>query len=100
MKRLFAIIVGLAVAGVLAGCPATMQTSPGQQALNLTGTTCKTNDTAIVAADQAVLAGTLKGNDARNALKGLTAIQTACAATLAGLQAAATPAPAASGALK
>ena len=100
MKRLFSVLVGLALLGALAGCPATMSstTSPAQQAVNLTATTCKNNDAAIVAVDQAVVAGVLKGNDARNALKGLTTIQTACVATLAGLQAAAVVAnPAASG---
>lgn len=100
MKRLFSILVGLAFLGALAGCPATMQAdvSAGQKAVNLTAATCKSNDAAIVATDQAVVAGVLKGNDARNALKGLTAIQAACVSTLAGLQAAAAAAnPAASG---
>ena len=91
-------------AALVVGCTTTTPTtpvSPAQQALNLTAQTCKDNNAAIVAADSAVKANVLKGQDARNALAGLTAIQTACASTLASLQgAAAAPAPATTGATK
>lgn len=100
MLRTLSLVFFVAVAA----CSAlpTSDTSPAQQAVNLTAATCKDNDLAMVAADKAVLSGALKGSDARNALKGLTTIQTACVSTLAGLQAAAAaasgPTPAASGA--
>jgi uncharacterized lipoprotein YajG len=90
LKRFFSILVGLVFLGALAGCPATMQTgtTPAQQAVNLTATSCKNIDAAIVATDQAVVAGVLKGQDARNALKGLTAAQAGCVAALGSIQAA------------
>ncbi len=71
MKRLFHLLAALAFVGVLAGCPATMQTSttPAQNALNVTTESCKGITAAIKAADQAVLANALKGQDAQNALK-------------------------------
>lgn len=105
MKRLF-LLFALAIAGALAGCPATMQTggpppSAAQSALNVTGATCKDIDAAIVSTDRAVLSGTLKGQDARNAVKGLSAAQAGCVAAFASLQAATAAAnPAASGATK
>lgn len=98
MKRLFSILVGLAFLGVLAGCPATMGTvSPAQNAVNVTADSCAKIDAAIVAADQAVLAKVLKGQDAQNALKGLTAAQAGCVTALGAIKAAAAATPAASG---
>ena len=84
MKRLF-IICAVAI---LAACTTVPGASPAQNAVNVTASSCKNIDAAIVAADQAVVSGVLKGNDARNALKGLTAAQAGCVTALASIQAA------------
>lgn len=86
----------LALALVLAGCAVPPGTSPAQQAVDLTATSCKNIDSAIVATDAAVVSGALKGNAAREALKGLTAAQAGCIAALASVQAATSPASGAS----
>lgn len=97
MKRLLA----LALIALLAGCPATMPpASPVQQVLNTTSTACSSNNAAMAAADAAIKGNMLKGNDADNAIKGFTVIQTGCKATLAALQSAAASAAAASGVSK
>jgi hypothetical protein len=57
--------------------------------VSVTANSCKSIDAAILAADAAVKSGTLKGNDARNALKGLTAAQAGCVTALAAIQGAA-----------
>lgn len=98
-------IISLLVFAAVAACGALPvgndTASPAQKIVNATAVTCKDNAAAITATDQAVLAGVLKGNDARNATKGLATIQAACVSTLAGLQAAAAAASsAASGASK
>ncbi len=84
MKRLFLIFV-LAFAGCTTP-PANV--SPAQNALNVTTESCKSITAAIKAADQAVLTNALKGQDAQNALKGLTAAQAGCVTALASIQAA------------
>lgn len=89
LELLFAVFIGGMLLASLTGCPATMQTgSPAQNAVNMTATSCKNIDAAIVAADQAVVSGVLKGQDARNALKGLTAAQAGCVTALTSIQAA------------
>lgn len=70
-------------------------TSPMQQALNTMVTSCKGVDASIVATDQAVLLGQLKGSQKDAAVKGLTTAQAGCVATLAALQSAAAAASAA-----
>lgn len=89
LKRLSIFLAACSLA-LLAGCPAPLQTSgtPAANAINVTATSCKNIDAAIVAADQAVLAGVLKGDNARTALKGLTAAQAGCVTALASIQAA------------
>jgi uncharacterized lipoprotein YajG len=99
MKRILFLL-----AIIIAGCaapPAGTTVSPAQQALNTMVTSCKGVNAAMVAADQAVLSGVLKGNDKDNAIKGFTTAQAGCVATLAALQSAAAAASApASGAAK
>lgn len=89
MKRSI-LFLALGCLGALAGCPATMQpgVSPAQRAVNLTASACRDLDSAIVATDQSVLAGVLKGNAARDALKGLTAAQAGCVVALGSIQSA------------
>jgi hypothetical protein len=62
---------------IMAGCalPTTSGGTPpssAQQAITSTTVSYQALDAAILAADAAVKNGTLKGSDARNALKGLT----------------------------
>lgn len=99
LKKTLSLAVMVLVAACSALPSANPDISPGQKALNTTGASCKSIDAAIVAADQAVLAKVLKGDDARNAVKGLTAAQAGCMAALSSIQAAnaAPPTPAASG---
>ncbi len=104
MKRIrFYIAASLLLLG--AACAATnpdgTKPSPYQQALTSATTSYNALDAAIVAADAAVKAGTLKGQDARNALKGLTDAKAGldvALVTLRAANAATVPAPAASGA--
>lgn len=95
-KTLFLLYSALALA--LCACMGmpSAPVSASQQALNLTAQTCKSNNAAIDAADGAVKANVLKGQDARNALTGLSTIQAACVSTLAALQSAASAASGAS----
>jgi hypothetical protein len=99
MKRLFTFLA-VAVLALVAACTTAPGASPAQNAVNVTATSCKNIDAAIVAADQAVVSGVLKGQDARNALKGLTAAQAGCVTALASIQAANAAASAASGVSK
>lgn len=70
MKRLILIAAMLLCACTTpAGTPAP---SAAQQAITSSTLSYNALDSAILAADAAVKAGTLKGQDARNALKGLT----------------------------
>lgn len=85
---------------ILAACTSVPGTSPAQSALNTTASSCKSIDAAIVASDQAVLSGVLKGDNARTALKGLTAAQTGCVAALGAIKSANAAASAASGVSK
>lgn len=77
MKRPSIILVACALA-LLSACATTGTTGAGpapsaaQQAITSTTVSYNAVDAAIVAADAAVRAGTLKGQDARNAVKGLT----------------------------
>lgn len=84
----------------LAGCATQPGTTPAQNAVNLTSTSCKNIDAAIVGTDAAVLSGALKGNAAKEALKGLTAMQAGCVAALASIQSATAAANPASGVSK
>lgn len=77
--------------------------SPAQQAVNAATTSYNALDAAILAADAAVKSGTLKGQDARNALKGLTDAKAGldvALVTMRAANAAAVPATAASGVTK
>jgi uncharacterized protein YcfL len=89
MRRL-ATFLAAAVLAVAAGCSSTpaATASPAQQAVNTTAETCKNVVAAIKAANQAVVAGVLKGDNARAALNGLTAAQTGCETALASIMAA------------
>lgn len=78
MKRLGLTLAACALA-LLSACATTGTTgtsgatpSAAQQAITSTTVSYNAVDAAIVAADAAVRAGTLKGQDARNAVKGLT----------------------------
>jgi hypothetical protein len=89
-----------AIAATIAACgpPIKPDNTPAQNALNTTATTCKDITEAIKATDAAVVAGVLKGDNARAAAKGLEAAQTGCRTALAAYQSAAAQAAAASGA--
>jgi hypothetical protein len=89
MKRFFGTLVALAFFAAVAACGTLTSTSPAQQALDATVVSCKNIDAAIVAADQAVKSGVLKGQDARNAVKGLATAQAGCNTALAAYQSAA-----------
>ena len=100
---LVCIIVGIAMivtAMLIGGCATTGTTtvSPAQQAINAGVTSYNALDQAIIAADAAVKAGVLKGNDAKNALAGFTAAKTGLDTGLAALRSANAAAAAASGA--
>lgn len=71
MKRLF-LIFALALLTACATPVGGVAPSSAQQAITSTTVSYNALDAAIVAADAAVKSGTLKGQDARNALKGLT----------------------------
>lgn len=94
LKRLLGLATALAMAVMLTACPGTIQTTGGtpvsanQQAINLTTTSYNGVDAAILTADAAVKSGTLKGNDARNALKGLTDAKAGLDVALVALRAA------------
>ena len=87
MKSLFTILAAAALT-VMVACTTTPGATPAQQAVNATATACKNIDAAIVAADQAVVSGVLKGQDAKNALKAFTAAQAGCVTALTTIQAA------------
>lgn len=89
LKRL-SLLLATAALALMVACSTTpaATASPGQQALNTTAETCRNIVSAIKAADQAVIAGVLKGDNARNALKGFEAAQNGCATALASIQAA------------
>jgi hypothetical protein len=70
--------------------------TPTQQAINAGTTSYQTLDQAILAADAAVKAGALKGQDARNALTGFTAAKAGLDTGLAALRSANAAAAAAS----
>lgn len=75
---------------LLAGC-ANMTggaTSPTQQAINASTVSYNSLDTAILQADAAVKSGLLKGQDARNAAKGLTDAKAGLDVALVALRAA------------
>lgn len=80
--------LSVALLALAAACSTAPGTSPAQTAINTTAESCKAVTASIVAADQAVKAGVLKGDNARTALKGLTAAQTGCELALASIQAA------------
>lgn len=97
------------VLGCATTSPGGTPASPTQQAVNSTTVSYKALDTAILQADAAVKAGILKGQDARNAVKGLTdakagldvalvALRAANAAAAAAAAAASSSSPSASGA--
>lgn len=97
MKRyhLYIAVIAALVAAALTACASAPGTTPAQQALNTTAASCQSIDAAIVAADQALVSGVLKGKNADSTVKGLTAAQAGCVAALQSLQAAnaaATPA--------
>ncbi len=64
-------ILSLITCALVVGC-ASPGASTADQAITATANSYSALDAAIKAADSAVKAGTLKGQDARNALKGLT----------------------------
>lgn len=103
MKRLKLFVAGLALA-FIAACASAPPGGPpltsAQQAVASTTLSYNALDAAILAADSAVKAGTLKGQDARNTLKGLTDAKLGldlALATLRTANAAAAAASAASG---
>lgn len=98
LKRLSILFAAAVLA--LAACTTAPGGTPAQQAVNTTAVACTNINAAIAGADQAVQAGVLKGQDARNALKGLTAAQAGCVTALAAIQAANAAASAASGVSK
>lgn len=95
MKPITLFLTTLVLACVLAACgvfgpvngekPAP---SAAQQAINSTTFSYNALDAAIVQADAAVKAGTLKGQDARNVVKGLTDAKTALDPVLIALRSA------------
>lgn len=91
MKFIYLLI--LAVLTACASPGAVPSTDPQQQTINLTYQSYTALRGAIQAADAAVLAGKLKGQDAQNVLAGLKAAKAGLDATLIALP----PAGAASG---
>lgn len=85
MYRLFTLIAALALAAC--GTPPA-GVSPGQNLVNLTNTSCKDLNAAMVATDQAVLSGVLKKAQAEAAIKGFEAAQAGCVTALTTIQAA------------
>lgn len=71
MKRILSVLV-LALAGCMTTPPGGPAPSATDQAISAAGVSYKALDTAILAADGAVKSGVLKGQDAKNALDGLT----------------------------
>ena len=98
---LAAIILGLTLifTGIVMGACGTTPTaaSPIQTAINTGVTSYTALDQSILAADAAVKAGVLKGNDAKNALAAATAAKTGLDTMLAALRSANAAAAAASG---
>jgi hypothetical protein len=97
--------MGICVAAVIGACSTTGGTavSPAQQAVNAGVTSYTALDQSILAADAAVKAGILKGNDAKNAAAGAVAAKAGLDAMLTALRsanAAAAAAPATTGAAK
>lgn len=84
--------LALALVVALCGCATPPAGSPpltaAQQAISSTATSYSALDAGIVATDAAVRAGTLKGQDARNAVKGLTDAKAALDVALVALRAA------------
>lgn len=101
MKRLALIFASFALA-IAAGCATTnpdgTPLTSAQQAIATTTVSYKALDAAILEADSAVKAGVLKGQDARNALKGLTDAKVGLDLALTTMRAANAAAAAASGA--
>jgi len=99
---LICIIVGIAMiitAMLIGGCATTgTAASPIQTAINTGVTSYTALDQSILAADAAVKAGVLKGNDAKNALAAATAAKTGLDTMLVALRSANAAAAAASGA--
>lgn len=89
LKRTWNIIAACVMALAAVACAAPGGTTdPGQQLLNATTDTCKANVAAIKSFNAAVMAGVLKGDNARNGLKALEATQASCNNALATFQAA------------
>lgn len=71
--RTLALAIAIVVAhGCASQAPGAPALTTAQQAIASATTSYQALDAAIVATDAAVKSGTLKGQDARNALKGLT----------------------------
>lgn len=96
MKRLL-LIFSLAI---LTACATTGPVTPVQQAINTGVTSYTALDQSIIAADAAVKAGVLKGNDAKNVRAAATAAKAGLDSMLAALRSANAAAAAASGATK
>lgn len=100
----YAVSLGFALAGCGVFGPINGETPPSnpvQQSIDALYNSSATLDQAILAADAAVKAGKLKGNDARNAGTAFKASKAGLDAALVALKAStAAPAPAASGATK
>jgi hypothetical protein len=88
MKTLILAAVAALSLGLLAGCQTTPATSPAQTTLNTTAESCKSLGASMDAVDAAIKANVLKGQDARNALQGLTQAQAGCVAALGAIKAA------------
>lgn len=73
-------------AACVAPSPAVPAATPTQQALYATTTSYQALSAAIEAADVAVKSGVLKGQDARNTLKGLTDAKTGLDVALVALR--------------
>lgn len=104
MKRFLTMVAAVAMAGLLAACPATMPpgtagATPTQTTINATKTSYDALVVAIDSADAAVKANLLKGKDAANTLAGLTQAKAGLDLALTTLRAA-NAAAAASGAAK
>lgn len=95
------LVIASLVLAVVAGCASTplggTPPSAAQQAITSTTVAYNALDAAILAADAAVKAGTLKGQDARNTLDGLTRAKVGADLALATLRTAQAAASAASG---
>lgn len=103
LKRLSLVIVAVAVAIGLSGCPAPLAkspdaaTDPAAAAIVATTNAANALKAAIVAADAAYMAGKLKQADAQKAVASFDLAQRGLDASLASLKAGALPAAPASG---